>query len=155
MTNILAIVFIVLAAWMAVLAYSSPDPSSCFYVLGLDKVHATVDQVKKLAGKKNIAVRKGYPIDMANVYRIFFMWGFWNICAEFLIIAAAAIMYCWKPSVAIYQFFSFTAFVIASSLFHFFLGLSWRFSSAGKVVSGDMLENKASEMSESEWQTML
>lgn len=120
-------------------------------MLGLDKVHSTEEQVKKLALEKSITIRKGYPIDMAQVYRIFFMWGFWNIFAELMIICFTAVVYCWRPAAAIYQFFSFTLFVIASSLFHFFLGLSWRFSSAGKVVSGDLLEKKAESMSETEW----
>ena len=88
---------------------------------------------------------------MAQIFRIYFTWGFWNIIAQFIVIAAAIIVYCFKPSVAIYQFFSFTGFIIASSTFHFFLGLSWRFSSAGKAASGDMIAPKASDMSESEY----
>ena|ERR1719264_1303919 len=149
--NIIVIAYIVLGVWMGVLAYSSPDPSSCYFVLGLDKVHSSAEQIKKIASDKNVTVRKGYPVDMAQVYRIFFMWGFWNICAEFIIIGVAVIVYCYRPHVAIYQFFSFSAFVIASSVFHFFLGLNWRFSSAGRAVSGELMDKKASDMSETEW----
>uniref|UniRef100_A0A7S3I5K0 Uncharacterized protein n=1 Tax=Favella ehrenbergii TaxID=182087 RepID=A0A7S3I5K0_9SPIT len=93
---------------------------------------------------------------MAHVYRIFFMWGFWNIVAEFFIIVLAIVVYySWKPAVAVYQFVSFSGFVLVSSLFHFFLGLSWRFSSAGKVVSGELLGKKPTDMAEDAWEASL
>lgn len=154
-TNIVAITYIILAGWMAILAYRSPDPKSCYFVLGLNKVHSEYDTIKKIASEEEITIRRGYPIDMAHVFRTYFTWGFWNIAAEAIIICFCSIVYCWKPVMACYQFVSFSGFVMVSSLFHFFLGLSWRFSSAGKVVSGDFLGKRPEDTSESAWATQL
>jgi len=42
-----------------------------------------------LANDLKIEIKEGYPVDMAKLFRTWFMWGFWGSILQILIIVAA------------------------------------------------------------------
>ena len=124
-------------------AYANPDPEHCYYVIGVDKVNQSVDAMRDAANEKGVTLRKGYPFDVASLFRTYFVWGFWNIVAQLVVVITSTLIYQCRPDLALFQLFSFTAAIMCSNLFHFFLGILWRFSKVGKTVSGEFLAKEA------------
>ena len=48
---VVTVAYVVLAVWMAVLAFGGKDPEHCFYIMGLDKVHSSAEEVSEMAAK--------------------------------------------------------------------------------------------------------
>ena len=132
--------YLIVTVYLGIFAYANPDPDSCYYTIGLDRVSRQKDTVKFAAIAKGIAEKKGYPVNIASLFRIFFKWGFWNNITLVLIIFTAWVLSKWRPDLAKFQLMACTAMALGSSLFHFFLGLSWRFSLAGSIASGSRAE---------------
>ena len=141
----ISIGYLVISVFLGIFGYANPDPDSCYYMIGLDRVSRQKDTVKYNAIAKGIAEKKGYPVNIAALFRIFFRWGFWNNIALITIILTAYLLSKWRPDYAKFQLAACSAMALGSSLFHFFLGLSWRFSLAGSIASGSRAEKTPTE----------
>ena len=69
-------------------AFGSPDPKGCYFVSGLDTPELTRNAVVQAAKEANVDVKKGYPINIGHLFRVWFVWGFWGAISNILLIAA-------------------------------------------------------------------
>ena len=92
--------YLVISVFLGIFGYANPDPDSCYYMIGLDRVSRQKDTVKYNAIAKGIAEKKGYPVNIAALFRIFFRWGFWNNLALITIILTAYLLSKWRPDYA-------------------------------------------------------
>ena len=76
--GILVILYTVLVIYLGIFSYGNPDPVHCYYIDGLDTTGLSKAAVSTLAIERNIPVRTGYPIDVAHLFRSWFLWGFWG-----------------------------------------------------------------------------
>ena len=70
--------YLVLLSFLAKYAFANPDPQRCFYVDGLKTTAFTAWSAKELAAEVGLPVKPGYPIDVAHLFRAWFVWGFWG-----------------------------------------------------------------------------
>ncbi len=108
-----------------------------------------------MATDSYISVKRGYPLNMAYLFRIYLRWCFMNMITEVIIVLIVAIVYQFRPTMALYQCVAFTAATLISSVFNFFLGMLWRFSSAGKLASGDFIGHRSLDESQADWDQKL
>ena len=79
--SIVALVIIalnVLIVFLGIYAYGNPDPLHCYYVKGVDTTAVDKNSALILAEDRAIPVEPGYPIDIAHLFRSWFLWGFWG-----------------------------------------------------------------------------
>ena len=146
MTSVVVMTYIALCVLLGYHAYGRPDgESATYYVLGIkDVVSSDREKMVSLASKRGITLPKGYPIDMAYIFNLFFKWGFWNMILLVLVLTGMTIAYnkLEKKSfnTVVYYGSALIASLACSALFHLFLGTVWRFSNAGNLVSGQFLD---------------
>lgn len=92
---------------------------------------------------------------MAFLFRTYFMWDFFNMIALIVIAFISAIINTCKPRLAMLYFIAFTALVACSAIFLYFLGLVWRFSGPGMLVSGESIGDKPESTSAIEWEKII
>lgn len=76
--SVCSILYVIFVIYLGVYAYANPDPVHAFYVDGLETPGITKETAQQLAIDRGIEVRSGYPLDMAHLFRSWFMWGFWG-----------------------------------------------------------------------------
>ena len=144
---VLFTVYAVFVVYLGLFAYGNPDPNHCFYVDGLDTPAKSKQSVMILAGDRDIRVKTGYPIDMAHIFRTWFLWGFWDKIFQISIIAIFLPMALMNKSenagLRRWLFYIFQTLSTGSFIAWFVIGFFWRFSRGGRVASGDKLERVA------------
>ena len=96
----------------------------------------------EVAKQLGLKVAKDYPLNMASVFHIWFVMGFWTVFNYAILVAMTlnsteawiAKLNRFKVLIILLQGTVSVIFVI-----WLFLGVSWRFSDAGKTASGDNL----------------
>ena len=133
----------VLVVYFGIYSYINPDPAHCYYIEGLDTTGMSKAAVISRANELDVTIQPGYPVDVAHLFRVWFMWGFWgsifqlSIITMFLPLAfilkkdALVIL---RATGLIFQFLS----CLNGSLW-FLLGCFWRFSRSGRTASGEKL----------------
>jgi len=104
-----------------------------------------------------IQIREGFPVDMAKIFRAWFRWGFWGSIIQILIIVSFIVVYKFVQGHEVVKamvFLSVQSINCVSTVLWFMCGLFWRFSRAGRVVSGEKLVRTA-EVSDEEWEMQL
>jgi len=76
--SILTIGYLVLMIFLGIYAYGNPDPKTAFYIFGVDSVALNKETITASAVKFGVTIKPGYPIDMAVLFRSWFLWGFWG-----------------------------------------------------------------------------
>ena len=121
--------------------YSNPDPQNCFYVDGLETTGKTRLEATTKAIDVQITVPTGYPIDMAHIFRIWFIWGFWDKIYQ--TIAFLPVLYLSLTPTQNKLIKIAIGILVSLSVLNMALwtitGLFWRFSKAGRVTSGEYL----------------
>ena len=142
---------IVLGVYLGIFGYAdTTDPDGCFYIMGMGRVVMADEQaLRDQAEAQNVTIGKGYPLNIAHMFRIYFRWGFWNVIAQIIVLIGAFVVYRWNPTMAFFHYVAFSAAIMASALFHFFLGMAWRFSEPGRLAAGEFLEQ--GEKTDEEW----
>ena len=106
-----------------------------------------------MASDRGIKIRTGYPVDMAHMFRTWFIWGFWDKIFQITIVAVFLPMaFLCKQNTRIMNilYYVFQSLAFTSFLIWFILGFFWRFSRGGRVASGDKLERVAG-MTDEAW----
>jgi len=147
--TVLAIVMMSLTILFAYYGFMNTDPKDCFYFPGLNEPSRDAYMLKKAAVDADLKDEKGYPLNMARVFKIWFQWGFFTVFASL-----------WLSILLFYPIFRgrmgkifdskgvcFDMFLVIvgavsalNGIFWLILGGVWRFSKAGKVASGAYLE---------------
>lgn len=141
--------FATMLIFLGVYGYANPDPISCYYVKGLETTATTKEAIETMAREKDITVRAGYPVDMANLFRAWFIWGFWGAIVNLIIMIMLLIMYYTRKlqlsttNTPLIVGASLCAISGCNGLVWFIIGFFWRFGSAGHIASGDKLEQKS------------
>eukprot|EP00353_Schmidingerella_taraikaensis_P019363 CAMPEP_0185609554 /NCGR_PEP_ID=MMETSP0436-20130131/9824_1 /TAXON_ID=626734 ORGANISM="Favella taraikaensis, Strain Fe Narragansett Bay" /NCGR_SAMPLE_ID=MMETSP0436 /ASSEMBLY_ACC=CAM_ASM_000390 /LENGTH=118 /DNA_ID=CAMNT_0028241989 /DNA_START=251 /DNA_END=603 /DNA_ORIENTATION=- len=74
----LAIAFTIFIIHLGVYGYVNPDPEHAYYVDGIEQTAIARNVAEQLAKDKGVEVRHGYPVDIARLFRSWFVWGFWS-----------------------------------------------------------------------------
>lgn len=146
MLGITTLLFAITTIYLGIYSYGNPDPEHCFYIFRLDTTGVSKAAATTLAVERDIEIREGYPMDVAHLFRGWFMWGFWGAIFQISVLAIFlpfAFMVKDKNSSAsvlrttgiIMQYLSF-----ANGFIWLLLGFFWRFSDAGRTASGEKLE---------------
>ena len=72
------ILYTIFVVYLGIFSYGNPDPVHCHYIEGLDTPGLSRAAVTTLANERAIPIRAGYPIDVAHLFRSWFLWGFWG-----------------------------------------------------------------------------
>ena len=87
--SVVSVTYFVFMIYLGIYAYGNPDPASAYFVDGVDSTALTRVAIVNKAGELDIAVRAGYPINMAHLFRTWFLWGFWGSVFQISILAAS------------------------------------------------------------------
>ena len=153
--GVLGILYFVFVICEGVYGFGGPDARHAFYVEGMDAPAATKKEAVSMAVDRNIEIRDGFPVDMAKVFRAWFLWGFWGSIVQILIILAFIPLFILVQRATLIKRFAFASIQLmacCSTTLWFFMGFFWRYSHGGRVVSGEKLERSAG-LTDSEWQT--
>ena len=148
--GLLAIGYLVLMIYLGIYAYGNPDPKTAFYIDGVDAVSLNKEAISASATKYGVTVRPGYPIDMAVLFRSWFLWGFWGCVVQVCILATAIpLCFVFKSHINMFNMciLVLEAVSCCSSFAWLILGFFWRFSRAGRVTSGEKL-SRSSELTD-------
>lgn len=156
-TGILLVLYLVFVICMGVYGYGGPDMKNAWYIDGVDTPALTKKGAITIATERKIEVKDGYPVDMAKLFRTWFLWGFWGSIIQILIVCVFVPVYVLLKAplrTKTIVFAGVQGVQCLSTVLWFVLGFFWRFSSGGRVVSGEMLEKSADDTDE-EWKAQL
>ena len=154
---ILSILYAVLVIYLAIYAFRNPDPRHCYYIPGLDSPATTKSTVLILARDKDIAVKEGYPINIAHLFRAWFVWGFWGSVYQIVIFSVfIPLAFTCTYNLKLLLFSGAVAELLSciNTMVWLILGFFWRYSKGGSTVSGDKLE-KVQGITDEEWKDAL
>ena len=153
-----SILYGILVIYLAIYAYSNPDPPHCYYIAGLDTPAITKSTALILAREEEIPVRDGYPVDIAHLFRAWFIWGFWGSIYQIVVLCVFLPLACLCTH-SIHILYVSGAIAELLSCFNtmawLVLGFFWRYSSGGSTVSGDKLEKLPTVVTNEEWKAAL
>ena len=140
----LAVGYLVLLIFLGIYGYNNADPNHAYFIPGVDQPALTRSSALSLAEGAGITVRAGYPTDFAHLFRTWFLWGFWGSLA-FPAGLAIFIPLIYLTAAKQSNFFQLIggllcALSCCSTVIWVIMGAFWRFSSAGKIVSGERIE---------------
>ena len=92
--GVCSLLYAIFVIYLGIYAYANPDPSHSYYIDGLDTTGMSRMAAETLAKERGIPVKAGYPVDMAHLFRTWFMWGFWGSIAQLMIFAIFIPMFC-------------------------------------------------------------
>ena len=78
LVSVFVVAYAVFVIYLGLFAYGNPDPSNCFFIDEMDTTATSKFAAVTMAIDRGIRVRKGYPINMAHLFRTWFLWGFWD-----------------------------------------------------------------------------
>ena len=135
-------------------AFGFHDPKNCYYIDGVDTPGTSRLDAEQKAMELQIAVKPGYPIDMAHLFRAWYIWGFWDKVFQLTIIAVFfPLIVCTVKNdrLVLVVFWVLQGIAWLSWLVWLILGFFWRFSHGGRVVSGEKLQRVSEGTSDQEW----
>ena len=151
--SLLTIAYGIFVVYLGVFAHGNPDPPHCYFIDGLETTGLTRATVTTLAFERGIPVRSGYPLDIAHLFRAWFIWGFWTSLIQILIVAVFVPVFRFvETNIDIYKMVALImqGMMCCSTIAWFLLGFFWRYSKGGRVASGDKLE-KVAGVTDEEW----
>lgn len=126
------ILYTVFVFFLGIYGYNNPDPDACYFIEGLETTELTRADAISKAASLGVPVKVGYPVNMAHLYRAWFIWGFWDKLYQLVIVAVfvpLAILMREKMVVPLRIVFSgLQSLACCSTMIWFFMGLFWRFS---------------------------
>lgn len=145
------IVYAIVMIYLGIYAYGNPDPNECFFVDGVESTRRSRAAIIAEAGTLGVEVRPGYPINMATLFRSWFMWGFWGSIFQIALVATLIpLCFVMKSQIPLLNITGgiVQGVICCNNIAWFFLGFFWRFSRAGRVSAGEKLERPADITSE-------
>mmetsp|Transcript_34 Transcript_34/g.57 ORF Transcript_34/g.57 Transcript_34/m.57 type:complete len:172 (+) Transcript_34:284-799(+) len=150
--GIIVILFSLLIIYLGVYGYANPDPEHCYYVEGLDTTAITKPGAEQLAKDKNVELRHGYPVDIARLFRSWFVWGFWSHILFLVIqIVFVPLFLVQTTTQTMYKviYSLLTGVKCCNFVAWFLMGFFWRFSRAGRIASGEKIQR--GDLSDDDW----
>ena len=144
--SITVIIYAVVMIYFGVYAYGNPDPAECFFIDGVESTRRSRQAITDQAERLSVEVRPGYPINMATLFRSWFMWGFWGSVFQVALVATLIpLCFLMKSQIPILNISGgiLQGVLCCNNIAWFFLGFFWRFSRAGRIASGEKLERPA------------
>ena len=141
-----AITYGVFFIYLGIYGYNNPDPEHAYFIDGVDKPALTREAALSLASAANVTVRTGYPIDMAHMFRTWFLWGFWASAFSIAFYVSAILLYIFgKKHLSTIKLIGGVvyAMTLCNTAAWFLLGFFWRFSKAGRISAGERIERPA------------
>lgn len=141
-----ALLYSIFTIYMAVYGYGGPDPKNCFYVDGVDSTAITREAAIGTATAAGVQVKAGYPINMAHLFRGWFLWGFWTSLYTIAVLGAVIPLHIYMPSKrSLVNLLGLILMGISvlNSIIWYLAGFFWRFSRAGGVAAGAFIERPA------------
>ena len=154
--GIIVILFSMLVIYLGVYGYANPDPEHCYYVDGVDQPATTRDAAEKLANDKGVEIKHGYPVDMAHLFRSWFLWGFWShIIFLILHLVFVPMFFLCRETFAFQQIIYLILFGVSccNHVAWFLMGFFWRFSRAGRIVSAEKITR--GDLNDQDWDKKL
>ena len=134
------VIILSLSVFYFIFGFVNPDPKDCFYYPGIDVPERDPLLLQTTAISMNLKQLKGYPVNIAHIYRLWFIWGFFSLAGSlallFLLKLGSDLLGKFKTAIMIF----FAVTVALNVIAWLILGGIWRFSNSGKVVSGEKLE---------------
>ena len=150
--------YVVFICFLGIYAYGNPDPPHSYYIEGLETPGLTKNTVRKLAFERGIKIKDGYPVDMGQLFRAWFTWGFWGSIFQVAIFAVFIPMLILMKKK--HQFFTRVTGALlctlscCNAMIWITLGFFWRYTKAGMIVTGDKLERPVDATAQ-EWREAL
>jgi len=154
--GVVVLLYSFLIVYLGVYGYANPDPENCFYVDGVDTPGLTAESTEALATEKGIAIRAGYPVNMAHLFRSWFLWGFWSHIVGLvvqLVFLPMFFLFRVSSNIPHVSYMVFQGVNCCNLIAWFLLGFFWRFSRAGRIISGEKILKGTLEPEE--WQAKL
>ena len=150
---VLGLAFVIVLIFLGVYSYGNPDTPNAFYIDGLDEVALTEKYILTTAEEQSVTVRPGYPVNMAKLFRTWFMWGFWGCILQLILLTVVVPLYflC-KTNLGVIEvvYGVAQALLCCSNVAWYILGFFWRFSRAGRVAAGEKMVRLAS-LTDEQW----
>ena len=147
---VLFLILVTLSVFLFFFAFYNPDPKNVWYIPGLVEPRKSPSVAMEAAKLLKLKVNKDYPLNMATVFHNWFVMGFWTVINYALLIAMTlSNSEAWLKKL---NRFKVAIIIIQLSvsvvlILWIFLGVSWRFSDAGKIASGDQMMGLANNTS--------
>ena len=77
--SVMCLFLLTLACFLGFFAFFSPDPEEVYYIPGLSETRKDPDAALAAAKQLNLEVAKDFPLNMASVFHVWFVMGFWTI----------------------------------------------------------------------------
>ena len=151
--SVITILYAIFVVYLGVFAHGNPDPPHCYFIDGLTTTGLTKAAVSTLATERGIPIRAGYPLDIAHLFRAWFIWGFWTSLIQISIVAVFVPVFRYvETNIDIYKMVALVmqGMMCCSTMIWFLVGFFWRYSKGGRVASGDKLE-KVDGVTDEEW----
>mmetsp|Transcript_43837 Transcript_43837/g.58103 ORF Transcript_43837/g.58103 Transcript_43837/m.58103 type:complete len:172 (+) Transcript_43837:251-766(+) len=148
----LAIAFTIFIIHLGVYGYVNPDPEHAYYVDGIEQTAIARNVAEQLAKDKGVEVRHGYPVDIARLFRSWFVWGFWSHILFLVIqIIFLPLFLVQTTTQTIYKviYSLLTGVKCCNFVAWFLMGFFWRFSRAGRIASGEKIQR--GDLSDDDW----
>lgn len=148
-TTFIVFIFGLITILLAVYGYKNPDSEECWVVLGLDAPAPSKTAIEIKAATMGVPITEGYPVNMAKVYRTWFIWGFWS--KIYLVVMA---LFFGGLSNFLGKFGQIVGNIACGlyavhGLVWIVVGAVWRYSNDGSVAAGDFLERQDAVSDES------
>ena len=151
--SVLTTLYAIFVVLLGVFAHGTPDPPHCYFIDGVETPGITKAAVEKLATDRGVPVRTGYPLDIAHLFRAWFIWGFWTSLIQIAFIAVFMSVFRFlENNIVIYKAIALVmqGMMCCSTIIWYLLGFFWRYSKGGRVASGDKL-TKVQGVTDEEW----
>jgi len=152
-----ALLYGIFTIYMAAYGYGGPDPKNAFYVDGVDSTATTREAAIATATAAGVQVKAGYPINMAHLFRGWFLWGFWTSLYTIAVLGSVIPLHIYMPSKrSLVNLLGVILMGISvlNSIIWYLAGFFWRFSRAGRVAAGAQLE-RPSGIDSAAWKDQL
>ena len=88
------VLYAIFVIYLGVYAYGGVDPAHSFYIDGLDTTGLSKASAETMAKDRGVAIRPGYPVDMAHLFRAWFVWGFWGSMIQIIMLGVFIPLFC-------------------------------------------------------------
>lgn len=152
----IVLLYALFVIYLGVYGYANPDPAHCYYIDGVDTPATSREAAVDIATQRNITIKPGYPVDMAHLFRSWFLWGFWaNIIGLLFHATFVPIFFLYEGSFTL-KVITYQVFQVlhgCNGLIWFIMAFFWRFSSGGRIAAGEKLDRGV--LDDAEWKKSL
>lgn len=140
---IVAAGFGIVTVYLGMYTFNNPDADECWVIRDLDVTARSRTEVIDLANSLDVDIIDGYPIEMHRIFKVWFVWGFYGHAAALVLGAISAIVGIFAANIGMIIATITGALYFLNACAWVAVGFVWRFSKAGVIAAGDLLEREA------------